>query len=444
MKRIILIIIFSILLVACQPISPEGQAQVAPTETPRPTVEAAQRTSYVVERGDVREEFTFTGRWLPRDQQELSFQVAGNVRSVNVSSGDTVRMGDVLADLQIDDLENQLATQELDLAAAQRALEDSGSSTGDSVVDAQFDLANQNLSLESSIAAYPWTSVEDARVAVEQAERALENAQREYDDLVSRPDTSATQVDTAYENLIQAQENLDQRQRAYYDAQASYYRHDISVDQQRNSVLQAEIRLEDAQTGSGEPELVDNVVRAQLAVDETREQIAQSTLIAPFDGVVLEVTIRPGDAVEAYTAVITLALPEPLEAIAELSFNQIQQIQVGQVGVCEEARNPEIAVQCVIRQLPLTSGDVDQTVRVAATLPDTPEGALLNVTMVLNESLDTLWLPVAAIGTFGDRTYVVLQTPEGERVRDVVLGLQTDERVEILSGVEEGDVVLGP
>jgi multidrug resistance efflux pump len=362
---------------------------------------------------------------------------------VNVRSGDTVRTGDILADLQIDELESQLTTQELDLEAAQRELENSGSDSGDGVVDAQFGLANANLSLESQVAGYPWTSLEDARDRVDQAERALENAQREYDDYVSRPDTPASQVDAAYEALLQAQEALDSANRAYADAQASYYQYDLSVDQQRNAVLQAEMELEDAQAGGGDPDAVDAVVRAQLAVDETREKIAQSTLVAPFDGVVLEVTIRPGDAVEAYVAVITLALPEPHEAIAELSTNQINQIEIGQVGTCEEANNEEVVVQCVIRQLPLTANDVDQSVRVAATLPDTQEGALINITMVLEESLNTLWLPPVALGTFGDRTYVVLQTPEGEQVRDVVVGLETEDRVEILSGVEEGDVVLG-
>ena len=67
MKRIILISIFSLFIAACQPVVQNGQEQVAPTETPRPTAEAAQRTTYSVERGDVREEYTFTGRWLPRD-----------------------------------------------------------------------------------------------------------------------------------------------------------------------------------------------------------------------------------------------------------------------------------------------------------------------------------------------------------------------------------------
>jgi multidrug efflux pump subunit AcrA (membrane-fusion protein) len=39
---------------------------------------------------------------------------------------------------------------------------------------------------------------------------------------------------------------------------------------------------------------------------------------------------------------------------------------------------------------------------------------------------------------------VVLQTADGPRTVDVELGLQTDDRVEIVSGVNEGDIVIAP
>lgn len=446
MRKIIGLLILAFLISACEPFIEQGQsdaqAQVVVTATPLPTAPAAQRTTYIVEAGDVLEEFVFRGRWLPRDQVELSFEVNGNIRSVNVQRGDTVVAGQVLADLQIDDLEAQLQTQELNLQSAQRRLNDSGTSSGDTVVQAQFNLADANLSLDNQIAGYPWTRVENARQTLEQRERQLENAQRDYDDAVSHPDTAASQVDQAYESLIQARENLASAQNDLYDANVSYYQYDLNVRQQENRVVQAELDLEAAQISGGDADLVDAVIDAQLSVDRTKEQIAQSTLVAPFDGVILEVTIRAADSIQAFTAVITMALPEPLEIITTLTFTETQFLQIGQIGTCEEATREETRVQCVVRQLPLSNQDVDQTVRVAATLPNTLAGGLIDVTMVLRKSLDTLWLPPQAINEFGNRTFVVLQTPEGERVRDVVIGLETDERVEITSGVEAGDIVV--
>ncbi len=453
MKRILFIILLIGMITACssmdaaqeQTLNANGEpvevAQVS-TPTPIPTVAAADRTTFTVQRGTVSEDYLFRARWLPRDQIVLAFEVGGNVRSVNVQRGDTVAVGDVIADLQIDDLEATLASQQISLDAAIRNLNESSSTSDDGVVSAQFTLASQNLNLESQELGLPWTSVNNAWANVEAAQRSVENAERDYNDALSYPDTPASEVNNLRESLISSQESLDRAWNDYYSASANYRQSEISVIQQENSVLQAELALEDAQTSGGDPDLVDSVAQAQLNVDRTLEQIEQSTLISPIDGVVLEVTIQPGDGVSAYVAVITLAIPQPLEAIANLAFTDTQLLQIGQIGICEETNNPNSRVQCVIRQLPLSSNDVDQTVRVAATLPDLVSGSLIDVTMTLSESLDTLWLPPEAINIFNNRTFVVVLTDEGERVQDVTIGLETDERVEILSGVEAGDVVV--
>ena len=69
---------------------------------------------------------------------------------------------------------------------------------------------------------------------------------------------------------------------------------------------------------------------------------------------------------------------------------------------------------------------------------------LIQIQMPLEVRQNVLWLPPAAIRTFQNRTFVVLDTPDGPRSVDVQIGLQTDDRVEIISGVNEGDVVEGP
>jgi hypothetical protein len=46
--------------------------------------------------------------------------------------------------------------------------------------------------------------------------------------------------------------------------------------------------------------------------------------------------------------------------------------------------------------------------------------------------------------TFQNRTFVVLQTPDGPVAINVEIGLRTDDRVEIISGVNEGDIIEAP
>ena len=59
-----------------------------------------QRNEAVVQRGDVENLLNVSGRWEPRDQEQLAFQVGGAVRRVNVRRGDSVTAGaDVISKL---------------------------------------------------------------------------------------------------------------------------------------------------------------------------------------------------------------------------------------------------------------------------------------------------------------------------------------------------------
>jgi HlyD family secretion protein len=352
-----------------------------------------------------------------------------------------------LASYDTTELENQLANANISLQTAILNLQSGGENSGQSVVDAQFALANANLSLENTVNSAPWASLESARLSLESAQRGLDEAQRSYDDAVSHPENPASAVDGAYQALLNAQSQLESAQIGYWSAAQSYNNYMFTIQQSENSVLQNEINLQDAQSGTGaDPAQLQSVYSAQLSVDQIVAQIAEASLYAPIDGVVLEVNVSAGDSATAFETVITLALPEPLEAIASLAFNDTQSLSVGMIGECEEFNHPETRVQCIIRQLPLSSRDADQTVRVAASLDGVELGGLVDIDMPLQISENVLWLPPEAIRTFQGRTFVIILTPDGERAVDVQLGLQTTERVEILEvegSVQEGDIVVG-
>jgi multidrug resistance efflux pump len=358
-----------------------------------------------------------------------------------------VSAGSLIADYQIQNLERDLESARLSLETAIIRLQSGGESSEQSVVNAQIALANSQLSLQNARDSAPWTSLESARINLDKAQTDLDNAQRAYDEALSRADepNAASSVDSAYERLESARTSLASAQTSYFSAAQNFNNHSYNVAQAENNVIQNQIALANAQSGdSSSAEQIQSVNDAQLRIDQIQEQIAQSSLYAPIDGVVLEVSIQPGASVQAFDPVITIAIPEPLENIANLPFNDIQRLSVGQVGICSPLNQPEAAVQCVVRQLPLSNRDADQTVRVAATLPDVPQSQVINVEMPLQVRENVLWLPPAAIRTFQNRSFVVVQTADGEQIFDVVLGLETDDRVEIESGVEEGMVVVGP
>jgi multidrug efflux pump subunit AcrA (membrane-fusion protein) len=444
-------LIFILLLIAAAGCSGDNQppvnAQAEPTSTPIPTAPAVARPTYIVQRGDVQEILEFSGRWLPRDQASLSFEIGGTIRRVNVRRGDTVTAGQLLADYEITDLEDQLASAQLELENAISGLNSDTEGGVQSVEDLEVALANARLSLEQSRINNPWQSVAQARVALTEAEHSLENAQRNYDDALSHPEApgAADAVDGAYEALQAARAALQNAETSYFSAAASYNAYQLQIAQAENAVISAEIALERGLSGAGDPEGQQAVRGAQLSIDQINADIARSSLYSPIDGTVLEVNIQPGDAVEPFTAVIVVGLLEPHEVIASIAFGDTQRLSVGLGGTCNVLNRPETAVQCVIRQLPLSARDADQTTRVAASLEEVAaDQSVVEAQMPLEVRENVLWLPPVVIRTFQNRTFVVLQTPDGPRSVDVQIGLQTDERVEIISGVNEGDVIEAP
>ena len=447
LKILLLVLVFG--LMACNTVGDADTnggavaAQQAATVTPIPTAPAAARPTYVVQRGTVQEELTFTGRWRPRDQLTLSFPISGTVSHVNVQRGDAVSIGSLLAQFDTSDLENSLASAQINLQTAQNNLTDQGASGVQAVEDATINLANANLSLQDREASLPWTSVASARANLESAERSLYDAQRAYYDAISDPTAPASSIDSAYNQLKSAEDSVRSAEYNYFSAAQSYNSSQIGLQQQENSVVQAELGLQRAQSSQAVAD--DASVRsAQLDIDRILQDIEQSSLYSPIDGIVLEVNIVPGDSANAFEAVMTIGIPEPLEVIANLAFSDTQRLSIGMVGRCEVANQPATAVGCAVRQIPLSNRDADQTTRVAASLQNIPDGQLIEVTLPLQVREGVLWLPPAAIRTFQNRTFVVIDTPTGDQVLDVVLGLQTDDRVEIVSGVEQGAVVIAP
>lgn len=414
------------------------------TATPIPTAPAIARPTYTVQRGTVQEVLEFTGRWEPRDQQELSLEIAGTMRQVAVRRGDQVALGQLLADYQITELEDQLANAELDLETAQLGLDSGEDSSVASVEDAEVNLANARLDLQNAEDSRPWGSVASARVRLDDAQRAVDNAEEDYNEAVSRPESPASTVDAAWVALENARSNLRAAQIDYNSAAQTYNNQDYAIAQANNRVIQAELALDRARTGSGDPTQEQQVRSAQLRIDQIEADIARSSLFAPFDGEVLEVNKNPGDPVQAFETIMKIGIPDPKEAVANLPIGDVQRLSVGLVGICNIINQPDTAVQCVIRQLPASAADADQTTRVAASLENVQSGQLVEVEMPLQVREDVLWLPPAAIRTFQNRNFVVLDTAEGPRSVDVTLGLQTEDRIEIIAGVSEGDVVIGP
>jgi hypothetical protein len=71
-------------------------------------------------------------------------------------------------------------------------------------------------------------------------------------------------------------------------------------------------------------------------------------------------------------------------------------------------------------------------------------GELVNVTAIIERKDNVVWIPPQAIRNFNGRRFAVVQDGDVQRRVDVEIGIQAEERVEIETGLEVGQTVVGP
>ena len=199
----LLLLTLAILLTGCASLFGRPIQEEAPTPTPIPTPIVPEKPSYVVQRGKVVHQLDFTGRISPVEETAFYFKAGGYVKRVLVDEGDWVQAGDLLAELEIDDLLKQMAQAEVSLNSAQLRM-------GEAEKALERQIAQAEASLKS------------AQLNLDQAEEALEQqiAQAELDLTVAQ--TRLAEAEKAHAEAITqtvwslriAELNLEQAKKA--------------------------------------------------------------------------------------------------------------------------------------------------------------------------------------------------------------------------------------
>jgi macrolide-specific efflux system membrane fusion protein len=193
------------------------------------------------------------------------------------------------------------------------------------------------------------------------------------------------------------------------------------------------------------------VTLAEIALEEVRLSVAENQarlegaqLSAPADGQIISIDVSAGDAVEAFEPVMIVADTNEMEIASELRSAELEMLVEGMSVTAVPIGRPGDPINGQIRRVPYQAAR-DRTVRVSLDdATDLALGAWYEITVVVQYKTGVLWLPPQAIRQFGGRDFVVVLDGEAELRTDVTLGLLTQERVEITSGLSEGQVVIGP
>jgi len=431
---------------ACDMMGGGGQARSKdePTPTPIPTSVVPTNPTYVVQRGDVIRELQFSGRIAPVVEQELFFRAGGYVKEVYARRNDQVEEGDLLAELEVPDLKNQITQKEAELESVRMDQKRR-------ITEAENNVRAANLRLSKLEASRSASQLVGARINLEQARMALQDARAEYNKSLDR-EWEEEAVREGYARAVRnAEWNVEKAEAQYQDALRAQERINYDIELAEMDLDAAEMRLAEIETGL-------EVTRTVLSLKRLEDQLSDARVTAPFDGEILSVNVIEGRQVQAYNPVIILADMTELEVSADLLDSEMSELSEEMEVTVEFVNQPGEALSGFIRRLPYPFGggglsdaetEEDSSVRITVPALESTDieydvGDRLRITVEIDRSEDTLYLPLQAVRTFEGRSFVVVQEETGQRRIDVRIGLRSDERIEILEGVSEGQTVVAP
>jgi membrane fusion protein, macrolide-specific efflux system len=190
--------------------------------------------------------------------------------------------------------------------------------------------------------------------------------------------------------------------------------------------------------------------QTSLGLDELQAQEDAAQIVSPLDGQVIALNTAEGQEVEAYAPMIVVADTNQIEVGASMIGTDYNRLEVGMPALISPFNAPGKIINGSVRRLPPLSGsaDSDRTLRISLGVP--PEqagfklGDVVTVAVVLQRKENALWLPPQVIHDVGGRKFALVQNGNFQERVDVKLGIQSADRVEILEGLSEGQVVIAP
>jgi RND family efflux transporter MFP subunit len=181
----------------------------------------------------------------------------------------------------------------------------------------------------------------------------------------------------------------------------------------------------------------------QALITAQTQKIAEYTIIAPMDGVVLRRDGEIGEIVEAGQILFRVGVPKPLRVVAEVNEEDIPRVIVGQKALFRTDAFLGQLLEGQVREITPMGDAAAKTYRIRIALPDdTPLqiGMSVEVNVVTREKSGALLVPAEAVQ--GTALFVV----DGARARrkTIGVGIRGTRAVEIVSGLGEKERVISP
>jgi len=182
--------------------------------------------------------------------------------------------------------------------------------------------------------------------------------------------------------------------------------------------------------------------RSELAL--AKQQLADTIVYAPMDGVVQEKKASAGEYLAAGAPVVDLVRINPLRLRAEIPERESHNIRNGQ-SVRVTAEGDPNSYLGYIKRLSPTIGEQNRVLVVEADVPNNGSlrpGAFVKAEIVTSQSSTAVTVPISALVTFAGIEKVIVIEGGKAVEKPVTTGRRGPDWVEIKAGVNVGDTVI--
>ncbi len=353
-----------------------------------------------VERGDIARSVVATGKVQPLTEVEVKSKASGIVERLFVDAGDRVKSGQVLAELDKEQLQAAVGESRANLEAAEAAKQAAEASYQKNIVDAE----GPDVPFLKSDMQRAQDSYKQGLIAL----NAMQDAQKNYQLALNRQ--------------MSAQRNVQ--------------------------VSKADVAEAEAQ-----------IAQSKAALDNANENLQYATITSPIDGEVLSRDVEVGDAVSSIlvlgsqaTLVMTLGDTSEVYVKGQVDESDIGKVYLGQAARISVESFKDKSFQGRVTKISPLGVEKDNVttfevrVSIVNATGELRANMSANAEIILEEKKNVLLVPEGAVIFDKDKsTFVELADPKsdtGRRRVPVKLGISNGVKAEVLSGLSQGQQVV--
>jgi HlyD family secretion protein len=353
-----------------------------------------------VEKGDLAKSVVATGKVEPITKVEVKSKASGIVKKLFVDAGDRVKKGQLLAQLDKEEIQAQ---------------------------------------------------VEQSSAALQASEASLKGAEADYERAkVDAEGPDVPLLKRAYDRAVGMAKEGVVSQSALDDAQKNY---ELSLNKQNVSKAQLTVlRAKIAQTQA-------QMARDRANLKQLEEQLSYTDIESPIDGIVLSRDVEMGEAVSSIlvlgssaTLVMTLGDTSEVYVKGKVDESDIGKVYLGQPARIKVESFKDKTFSGKVTKISPMGVEKDNVttfeVRVSINNPGGELKAAMtaNAEIILEEHKNVLQIPEGAIVYDKDKKASVevpdTKAKEGKKKVAVNIGISNGAKTEVLAGLKEGDQVV--